>query len=263
MVQTLWHDHAGDVFDIVPVYRSDQGSKDGVCWAPGDNPEVLPTVDGILALWGITSGDPRMLGLNAKLATEAMALGTVLGVSRVIHCSSAAVYPASQTPLLEEQELHPPSPYGQSKLAMEQAVVGWQPGQGPEPVCLRIGNVAGADSLFGNLRPGGQAVLDRFDDGHGPERSYLAPDDLVRVLVAVMSAAKVPPVLNAAAPVPTPMEHIARAIGCDVCWKDAPETALRRVWLDTTRLQKICLMTETAAAAEHLVASARRSGVWP
>lgn len=263
MVQTLWDVHAGDAFDIVPVYRSGRGAKDELLWTPGEDSGVLPQVNGILALWGVTGSDPRTLGLNIDLANQAMALGAALGASRVIHCSSAAVYPPSDAPLSEDGDLLPPSAYGQAKLEMERAVDSWQPGHGPKPVCLRIGNVAGADNLFGNLRPGGQAILDRFEDGHGPERSYIAPEDLVRVLVAVMSAASVPPVLNVAAPVPTPMEDIARAIGCEVKWKDAPETALRWVWLDTTPLQEVCPMTAKAAEAEYLVASARRSGVWP
>ena len=127
---------------------------------------------------------------------------------------------------------------------------------GPRSVCLRIGSVAGAESLFAAIEGADTVHLDRFADGAGPERSYIAPSDLARVLVALsdLPVQDLPGVLNVGAPVATGMEAIARAAGRRVTWRDAPATAVQRVILDTSRLSDFCFLDEHAARPEYLVA---------
>ncbi len=193
-----------------------------------------------------------------------MELAAALGAARVLHASTQAVYAPMSEPISETGELRPAGAYGQSKLAAERAVDAWclaHPG-GPKAVHMRIGNVAGAESLFANLRPAGAVTLDRFSDGAGPERSYIAPQDLARAIEALLRSDREGPV-NVAATRTTPMEAIALAAGAEVRWIPAPETAVQRMALDTTLLGTLCPLPDSAAEARHLVDGARATGVWP
>lgn len=68
------------------------------------------------------------------------------GVQRCIVSSTAAVYGAPQHPLLtEEHPLQPVSPYGQSKLWMEQMVQAYASAHSLRWISLRYFNAAGAD----------------------------------------------------------------------------------------------------------------------
>ena len=262
MAVRLWPEVVGTLSNLLPVYRSD---SQGLSWAPGRPYDGLPTVDVVVALWGVTRGDADALAMNSTLALEAMDLAAALGARRVIHCSSAAVYAPKAVALDEATEPAPPAGYGRSKVDMERAIAKWCRANpdGPEAVCMRIGNVAGADSLFANMRPGGTLRLDRFDTGQGPARSYIAPSDLLRAINTLILADNPPQVVNVAAPVPTAMEALARAAECDVVWQDAPDTAVPLVWLDTTRLSVLYDIGQDRADAETLVRDARQTGVWP
>jgi UDP-glucose 4-epimerase len=85
------------------------------------------------------------------------------GVQRIVFSSTAAVYGApTRTPIDEGQALSPTSPYGEAKLAAEQALFDAQAaGSGALSVCaLRYFNAAGADGPRG--------------EDHDPE-SHLVP----------------------------------------------------------------------------------------
>ncbi|WGW04627.1 NAD-dependent epimerase/dehydratase family protein [Tropicibacter oceani] len=224
----------------------------------------MPQVDAIVALWGVKPGPGADLDQNAALGLAAMELGRALGAKKVLHASSAAVYQPGPVPLHEEASLIPPSGYGAAKVAMEAKIARWQadnPG-GPDSVLMRIGNVAGADSLFANLGRGARIRLDRFPDGTAPRRSYIAPQDLAAAILALVGSDLTGPV-NVCAPMATGMDQIALAAGAEIDWVPAPDSALPVVQLDCSRLQSIHEFPQDSAKAAYLVNAARATGVWP
>ncbi|SPF79432.1 NAD-dependent epimerase/dehydratase family protein [Pseudoprimorskyibacter insulae] len=234
------------------------GRDAGVCdvlWSPGDPVPQGLRADCVIALWGVTPGPDKDLMDNVKLAASAQSLAQQVSATRVLHCSSAAVYRPSTDPATEATPVDPQNDYGRAKVAMEEAVAK-MPGH---HCCLRIGNVAGADSLFAAIKRGASLTLDQFENGHGPERSYIAPTDLARVLahLATMPAA-LPPVLNVAAPKATAMQAIADAAGRTVHWRPAPNGANQIVGFDTTLLQSICPLPENSTDADWLVQDWRK-----
>jgi len=194
-----------------------------------------------------------------------MDLGRVLGVKRVLHCSTAAVYEPSPDPLREEQAGGALNHYGAAKLAMERAIgedVAAHP-DGPTQCILRIANFAGADSLFAGLDRGdGPITLDQFDDGQGPMRSYLTPSGLGQAIEALLQCprAALPDVLNVAAPGAVAMADLVRAAGREVAWKPAPQGAAPRVELDVARLRAICSECRPQSARDIVADVARARG---
>ena len=243
--------------DLLAVSRS---GDTGLRWSPEESAALLPGADHVVALWGVTPAHSGDLSDNAALALRAMEVAASVGADRVLHCSSAAVYATDGQWATEEDVLRPASAYGRAKQEMEEALSLWQKDHpaGPKPVCLRIGNMAGADSLFAALA-GGTVTLDRFADGQGPRRSYIAPGDLARVIVALCRApvGDLWPVYNVAAPGLTEMAALARAAGCDVTWRRASDTAVQTAAMETRRLQTICQLEEQSAHADRIIADWR------
>ena len=257
MICAVFGAQAAPRLAIHPVSRD--GSV-GLGWSVGQSPDLLPRVDAVVALWGVTPAHGTPLSENSGLALAAMDLGRRLGANRVLHCSSAAIYGPSDRPLHEEDTPAPASPYGAAKADMETVLRPPPEDDGPVPVILRIGNVAGAESLFAAMGRDGPVTLDRFSDGHGPDRSYIAPGDLAKVLevLCTLPRSRLHRVYNVAAPRVTAMADIVRAAGRDLRWRPAPEGALRRVALDTARLAEVCPMPDHSSDASWLVADWQR-----
>lgn len=220
---------------------------------------VVPAARAVLALWGKTAGDAETLAQNATLAERAAALAAEAGADRVIHLSSAAVY-GGAGPYREEDAPAPRNAYGLAKCEMEARIA--RLGGGARHCILRLANVAGADSLFRALEAQGEIVLDRFEDGGGPERSYIAIPELAQVFETLLGceALRLPQVLNVAAPAPVAMEEIARAAGRRIVWQAAGAAAVQRVVLDTARLESLVSFGPQAGTASHLVESWQRYG---
>lgn len=264
MLRAVWAGSLNPLVEFVFSSRQLSGRGGDVQWAPGDETDHLPRVDAIVALWGAVPGSGYSLDSNSSLALAATDLATALGADRILHCSSAAVYQPENAPLREDDESEPPSDYGKAKRSMERAVKEMSKNAGaPKMVVMRIANVAGADSLFANMTPGGSLNLDRFPDGQGPLRSYIAPDDLARAIVALVLAKDVQGPINVAAPKVTAMEDLAQAAGCQVIWRDASPQSIASVELDTSKLAKVLPLSDWASDAAYLVKSAQNGGVWP
>ncbi len=223
-----------------------------------------PRFDAVIALWGVTSGAADALAANTDLALRAVKMARAVGARRVFHASSSAVYAPAPQLLPETAPCTPLAAYGAAKLAMEAAIgqAAQAEPDGPQQVILRFANLAGGDSLFaamerakaaartsstGGTGGAAQITLDRFADGQGPRRSYIAPHDLARALEVLIAAplegaqaagmqAGAPLVINCAAGGATSMEDIARAAGVDVVWRPAPEGAAQCVALDVRQL---------------------------
>lgn len=241
--------------DIRPVFQSsNRGGGDLVVWRAGDDPADLPAARTIVALWGVTPGKGALIELNQALGRRALEIAAAVGAQRVLLASSAAVYSGSRRRVHSETEdlPMPANAYGQSKLAMERAARRWvceQP-RAPRLVSLRLGNIVGADQLFGNLERGEVIRLDRFASGAGPVRSYLAIPDLARIVetLACCAAPDLPDVLNVAGSQPLAMADLTSLAGRKVVWHPAPPGALERVELDTSRLRS--LIDDCAASSD-------------
>lgn len=221
----------------------------------GDGPlPVLPSCHAVLALWGSTSNEPEAEAINIALAHRSRAVAKACGARLVFHLSSAAVYGPGRG-LRESDTPRPIGPYGQAKLRMERTIAGFA-GDAARHVCLRLANVVGADSLAPALLGTHPLHLDRFDDGHGPRRSYLAPGDLARIVLdlAALADEALPDVINLAAPVPVTMEALARAAGRPITWVPAPAGAVQEVSLDTTRLQGLLPACTLHKSATDMIA---------
>lgn len=211
----------------------------GLTWAPGDPLSRLPQAGTVLALWGRTEGTPDDLAENAALVATSHAVARACGARRLFHLSTAAVYGRGGD-LCEDSPLAPLSDYGRSKRAMEQAVFRLPPDDGIVHCCLRLSNVVGADSLTAGLTGQGPVPMDRFEDGTGPLRSYIAASDLLRVVLALAArpAEDLPALLNVAAPRPLRMEDLLREAGREIAWRPAPDSAVQVITLDTGRLSR-------------------------
>lgn len=254
-----WRDAPVPGLELVPVSRD---GTVGTAWAPGAPCSALGRADAVLALWGVTAGGSDALAANAELAVAAMELAREVGAGRVLHCSSAAVYPPSPEPSDETVTPDPPGAYGTAKLEMERTIAAWQaahPG-GPRASCMRIANVAGADSLFASLGRGDVVTLDRFPDGQGPRRSYVAGADLARACVALLDcpADRLPPVVNICGQTPVAMEGIVRAAGRDLTWRPAPEGAVPEVALSAGFITALGAGPRESDTPEALVSDWRR-----
>ncbi|RNF34707.1 NAD-dependent epimerase/dehydratase family protein [Paracoccus methylarcula] len=211
-----------------------------------------------IGLAGIVPGTGSDLRLNRDLAEAILHAAHDMGVARVLLSSSSAVYGAAKGrhAFREEDPPGPRNAYGEAKSEMEAVCAPWRT-RGMEICCLRIGNVCGADMLFTNssrAAAGEMLHIDRFDDGTGPERSYIGPATLARVIETLARhPAPLPETLNLAAPEPVAMTDLASAADMRWTWKLAPASALQRITLDCGRLAKLHSFTASDSDPVEMV----------
>ncbi|WP_299814662.1 NAD-dependent epimerase/dehydratase family protein [uncultured Jannaschia sp.] len=231
--------------------------------ARSDGPPA-PAVAGrgvVVCLAGVTSGDAAALAGNTDAALDALEAARAAGAARVLLMSSSAVYGRAEGPLTEDRPAIPANAYGAAKHDMERGVAAWRAAHpdGPEAVCLRLGNVAGADALLGRLGAT-PPRLDIFPDGRGPRRNYVGPVTLARTLAALAAhPGPLPPVLNLGSPGLVDMTDLLRAAGRDWDAVPASDAALPEVALDTSRLAGIVPLGPKTAAPATLVAEWREA----
>ncbi|WP_425459522.1 NAD-dependent epimerase/dehydratase family protein [Histidinibacterium lentulum] len=231
------------------VAQSRRAGEGCLEWDPLD-PDPPVRADVVLAFAGVVPAPGADLSLNVALGRGAVETARRIGARRVLLASSSAVYGPGRA-VAETAPCRPVNAYGAAKLEMEEAVAGAE----VETVCLRIGNVAWADSLLGGMAPGREVLLDRFTDGGGPMRSYIGPRELARVLESLARAeAPLPPLLNVAAPEPVAMEALLEAAGAAWRWQEAPASAVQWVTLDCARLAAVHRFTGGEGSAMALIA---------
>ncbi len=230
---------------LCPLYQSGGVKRDGyLTWRADGDVSALPEAETIVALWGRSEGDRQSMQVNVELGLRALEIATELGAKRLLLASSSAVYAGSGAGRHAEADMlvEPSGAYGASKLEMERAVLAASgAGRGPVVSVLRLANIIGADSLFDNLQPGGEVVLDRFSSGGGPMRSYLTVGDLAHVLgvLATCPQAVLPSIVNVAGSHALAMADLVEQAAGQVVWQAAPPTALERVEMNTSLLQQI------------------------
>lgn len=241
----LWHRRQGNDF-----------SWDMLA-GPAPRDRRLSLARGVIVLAGGVSGgtDPSQ---NASLACAAIDLAKREGLGPVLLCSSQAVYGRAKGPQGEGNTPHPVSAYGQAKLEMEAAVAG-EDGL----CCLRIGNVAGSDTLLRNAALG-PVKLDQFPDGKAPRRCYIGPKSLAASMLALIEAhlagQTLPSILNISAPGEQEMADLLTEAGAKWSWVPAPDAALPSLSLDLTLMNSIAPLPEAAGSAQSLLAEARAAG---
>ena len=251
LLRLAWDQNPPEGVELILQSRDVSGVK----WQSGQ-PNPFGRVDAVIALWGVTHGDPDALAMNATLALAAQDIATECKATRVLHCSSIAVYAPSPAALREDDPTQPTNPYGQAKLRMEHSL---QTAAGPSPTCLRIGSVVGAESLAASIRQGWEGgapvvTLDQFEDGKGPARSYIAPSDLARIMIALaLHDGVLPFALNVGAPKPVFMEDFLAAAGHPMAWRNAPDGARQYAVLSCDRLKSLVDLPAGMSDPAHLV----------
>ena len=223
---------------------------EGVVFDPLERLPGTDSVDLVLGLAGIVPGKGPV-AFNTDLGLAAVRCAIALRACYVMLSSSAAVYGAPSAVLREEDRACPLSAYGQSKLDMEDRALELAARHGLPATALRIGNVAGADALL--AQPGSCRILDRFDSGYGPARSYIGPHGLSTVLQALMQKAcsgmRLPERLNVALRGSVAMADLCQAAGLEITWQPAPSTAVETVELDVTRLTELVAVQDADASS--------------
>lgn len=230
------------------------GDSDGLA-------QLLAGARAVVCLAGVTNAGALQAGAslrdNSLLAQAVVQAAARGGMPRVFLASSAAVYGRAQSPLSEDAVGIDLSPYGEAKREMEEATQALGSAYGVEVCNLRIGNVAGADSILGAWRQGFE--LDTFDDGSTPRRSYIGPQSLAKALVELSVADRFEPCLNLAAPRMTSMGDLLDAAGLQWVPRLATSRTIDCVMLDTAKLDALVRLPPDSGLAPNLVAEWRQA----
>jgi len=212
----------------------------------------------MIALSGIVPKPAADFALNTNIGLASLRAADDLGVGHVLLASSSAVYGnATDVPFVETAPLNPINDYGRSKLEMEQVCQSRARAVGRSLCCLRIGNVAGADSLLmnGEVLASDKALwLDCFADGGTPVRSYIGPSSLARALVSLLRKRReLPAALNVAAPQPVAMKALAEAANIPVTLKLVPENGHQYITLACDALSTLHDFTAAESTPQEMV----------
>lgn len=218
----------------------------------------------LAAVVGATTPDERARSL--RLGSAVAEACRSQAARALLAASSAAVYAPSARPAREHAPPAPVTANGRSKAETEAALLRDCAAEGAAPAVplalLRIGNIPGADALFGP-RPADAApiLLDPVPgrDG-GPVRSWIGPRMLGRAFaqlchLAASGPRSLPPVLNLAQDPPLAMADLLAASGLP--WSYGPPRAgvVADAVLCTARLREVCPLPP--ATAEGLMAELR------
>jgi nucleoside-diphosphate-sugar epimerase len=264
MLRAAWSDTRSLGFEPIWTARAVNSSNDFAWDILSERPPLVAEGAVILHLAGVLRGTPSALSANTAMALEVCAAAKSAGACHVFLASSASVYGPSFGDHFEAQTPSPYSDYGRAKLAMERAALcGGHDMRAnvPRVTCLRIGNVLGADALFGRGESGRHIVLDPCPGQlRGPQRSYIGPEALAQVLadliVRTLAGTTMPPILNVASPDAVFMADLLNAAHRPFCFGPPNGQAIPKVSLATTKLSRI--VTLSAANAAEMVADWRR-----
>jgi nucleoside-diphosphate-sugar epimerase len=208
-----------------------------------DVPPKLPVgINCMIVLAGVMGNDAVRLQDNTKIALAAATLAQEMKISRVLVASTQAVYGAPDHAVKETHPCMPSTAYGNAKLDMERALSDF-----PEVTCLRFGNVAGTDTLC-RAATRQRVVLDQFEDGKGPYRSYIGPITLAQTLIRLLDPKlPLPKAINIANPGVVAMDDLLSAAG--VCFDVKPVQGhkLRSLEMDVAQLCALVPLKRTTA----------------
>ncbi|MEP2030929.1 MAG: NAD(P)-dependent oxidoreductase [Paracoccaceae bacterium] len=212
--------------------------------------------DIVLCLAGVVPGGRGCLSQNSDLARSALNFAHKIAARHVFLASSAAVYGAG--PFGEDTIPKPINAYGRAKAKMERTAMLWRetaPVGAPGLTMMRIGNVAGADSVLG---PGPRHVeLVSGPNGEPIKRSFIGPSRLSDMLLdlAQMAAAgfALPQFLNVALSPSVSLRDVLDQAGWP--YSERPTAGLRpiEVALQTQRLAQLGLCPDRNAGIADIL----------
>lgn len=213
----------------------------------------------LIVLAGTTPATGQNMGDNITLTERYVDAAEQMGIPRILIASSSAIYgPGVGVPLSETAICAPLNAYGQSKLDMETALQG-RSSQKLNICCLRIGNVLGADALLLNAATGRDITLDVFENGHGPQRSYIGPGVMADILGQLACVPNpLPPALNLAAPTALYMDELAHAANLTWTPRLAPNTMIQDLTLDCDLLQALVNLPPLSSDPEQMIEDWKR-----
>lgn len=278
LLRSVWGgDRCGSV-DVYWQFRSAPLSgRNAFVWRDASDPDPLRDfgrsiggIDGLFVFWGACpTGDKSGaddMSANVALVEYAVQAAEAAKIPRVIVASSSAVYGTGKGhAFVESDPLEPIGAYGASKKNMEAYCAALAAAAtGIEICCLRIGNIAGADAL---LQPQSKwthgdtpVTLDIFLDKKGPQRSYIGPTSLARILADLaLFGGHLPPVLNVAAQSPVGMGDLLDA--AQIAWVPHPasEPAHQKITLDCSLLARLVPLEAKDAEPAELITQWRRA----
>jgi len=248
---------------LQPVWQSRRAASGFLDWDILVEPCPANAASGIvLCLAGVVRGSPDALAQNKALAIAAYEAARSQGGQHVFLVSSAAVYGNSGSALTEQTLPAPIGAYGQAKLAMEQTALGLNLPDGPGLTILRIGNIAGLDTLLGGLLPNQTTVLDPVSGQKGgPIRSYIGPQSLCLILAQlaglVAKGRRLPRVLNIATARAIAMGDLLDAAGVKWTYGPPNRNVIAKVELDVSVLADLVDLPSLAGHPETMVAEWR------
>jgi len=215
---------------------------------------------------GETGQDEEHLqALNVDFVRKLLIRAGCAGVAHVLLASSAAVYGAGkQVPFEEDAPLAPVNAYGRSKTDMEDIAHDLVArGSAPPVTILRIGNVAGSDTLTSVARSaaakGKPLTLHRFKSGRTALRSYVGPDNLFRFIsVLASNPPKTIQTFNICSPLPVRLDHLVSSYKSTIFPKlylrdaPAPDTTPEEVVLSAGRLGCFVPMCHSASQPDEM-----------
>lgn len=227
--------------------------------APDDAARIMAGAQVVVCFAGATPAAVAqcrdVYSSNTDVARATIDAAFAARVDRVFLMSSAAVYSGTTGTLSEDAVLAPTAEYGQAKAQMEGAAIAQAGTLGQKITILRIGNVAGADAILGGWKPG--FVLDQLPDGRTPQRSYIGPQDLARVIHALAQIDVLPEVLNLSAPGSVQMGALLDAAGFAWQPRPAPDEVIADVTLCTDKLEKYVTFAAESGTSAAMVAQWR------
>jgi nucleoside-diphosphate-sugar epimerase len=244
MLRAIWGNGAQTKFQPIWSSRTTTNLTDLVWDIESGTAPKIASGTVILHLAGVVRGDALALRSNRSMALKVCAAAQDAGAKHVFLASSAAVYRASPSELVEVHAPAPQSDYGRAKLDMEREALSWAHEAGPKApglTCLRIGNVLGADALFGQAKPAQDIVLDpALGSAAGPQRSYLGPRTLAQIIAGLLDqvaqGGALPPILNIATPTPIYMADLLNEAQLPYRFGPVRSGVIPKVCLSTKRL---------------------------
>lgn len=250
---------------FTPLWTSRRSGLD-LIWDLGHGPAPrLPKGAVILHLAGTIRPVDRNFEVNIAMIPPLIDACRRNEAAAILLASSASVYAPGPLPAAEGDVPRPISAYGESKLAAE-----WLALRDPMafPVtCLRIGNVIGADALFGPRQGDAPIRLDPVPGREGgPVRSWIGPLTLAatiaRLCQLVATGQDLPRILNVASSPPLAMGALLEVSGREWAYGPANPDVVPDAVMDTSQLEILCPLpaaTPGALLAELEAVKGRRA----
>jgi len=241
--------HAVTVLDnLSSGYASNLGAIPGVRFIEGDirdTAAVSEAIAGCDTVFHLAASVGNKRSIDAPiLDAEINAIGTLrvleaaraAGVCKLVASSSAGIFgELKQLPIAEDHPLRPLTPYGTSKLAMENYCLSYNALYDLEVVCLRYFNVYGPNQRFdayGNVIPifvfkalAGEGIT-IFGDGE-QTRDFINVRDVVQANIKAAQAKGVSGAFNIASATRISInglvEMLGEALGAPILATTGPE----------------------------------------